>query len=153
MTMKTVFKINPNKEGKITNIKRNNDVFEPHVSKVQNQYSLSFIATRDPNSVSVLQLPPKHCLVQYLKTSRADKSVKLEEKMAKLTIHSCSTPKRKNMLKLPINISWEIEKGRVYAKFSYHYHNICAAPAAEKFHHVVHKKTFSSFQKHIFEIW
>ncbi|KAL6312223.1 hypothetical protein AAG906_020138 [Vitis piasezkii] len=57
MTMKTVFKINPNKEGKITNIKRNNDVFEPHVSKVQNQYSLSFISTRDPNSVSVLQLP------------------------------------------------------------------------------------------------
>lgn len=65
---------------------------------------LSSLQARDPNSVSVLQLPPKHCLVQYLKTSRADKSVKLEEKMAKLTIHSCSTPKRKNMLKLPINI-------------------------------------------------
>ena len=52
MTMKTVVtKIKSNKEGKITDIRRNG-ALETHVSKAQNCYSLSATATRDANPIA-----------------------------------------------------------------------------------------------------
>ena len=48
VTMKTVVtKIKPNKEGKVTNIRRNG-ALEAHSSEAQDGYSLSSTATGDP---------------------------------------------------------------------------------------------------------
>ena len=52
VTKKTVVtKIKPNKEGKVTDIRRDG-AFEVHAGEVQGYYSMSFAATGNPNPVA-----------------------------------------------------------------------------------------------------